>query len=889
MTLRPKLRTSVALVPLTLMGLMLLGLSAGCGGGIGGSPSSKHVQEPVVRQFSPVMSPIDFNTLIQHPTFTDSSVNVSIDTRFCTPTIFNGSSWVCNTAVPYHSIFKGKLVIFFQAGTFIDPATVFIGGNPFLGPDPSALQVTREVPGVGNVQVPVQVQVVDAVDSDGDGLLPPPLGNWQTGNPNQADPNACDLDEQVTLNAIVCTPLPPFSTALPGGGYDTNMPDGQYTLGLFSNIKNSQGVGLRDSPVFQSFTVGASDTIPPRVITTDPVDGQLHVGAGSSPPAPPPGVSDNGIADVTTSIFGDTSPDITVRFTEGIAAASVNSNNVTVIDAGAFVPGGGQPPALPPAQGFPKLKSAQDQDTLPSNGHELIWRVDPNSNGFPYGTQIQVTVNGLYHDANSEANNPDNDGDGVPDPDNPAPIKDLAGNYMELDYVFQFQTIELPDLPQNPFPENAIWWSAAERVGAIDTINQQGLADQYTGAQTFPYGVPPNLVPDFTDNIANSQHIDNFDPLEINFDGRTNTTTCHTWIYVQSANTGQVAILNSRDGVPVALINSPTPGGIAVQVGSGSDNVLLVTNSGANTFTGFDVGSLTPGTKYLNGPLYIKKVQPTGNTPRAISISTWASGVAGFNRDGSLAGPSPPVIMYADFTDGTVNTITLADDEPVRQFALGPSSAPNDICFTPCFGPPAIPPIMFAAISEGGEPKNGKVAYYVAGPNCETGTQTNTRPDSIVGDLGSFDGPDGMDDAFVDNNPVFFVVAESGSDANAVSTLGVETGTLNLPRLLNRFTNVGANPTKVAHRASWPNPCIAPAGSGLCFHPTDKTCWYNGTEQDILLTQLPDYSFSKCNDLYVCARGDSQVTVVDVNTGAKAFYGTIPIPGVRFVAGPATQ
>ena len=182
------------------------------------------------------------------------------------------------------------------------------------------------------------------------------------------------------------------------------------------------------------------------------------------------------------------------------------------------------------------------------------------------------------------------------------------------------------------------------------------------------------MLPQFTDTIANSRHIPNFDPFEINFDGpHERIATCHTWIYVQSANTGQVAILNSRDGVPVALIDSPTPGGIAVQVGNGSNDVLLVTNSGANTFTAFDIGSLTPGTQFLNGPLYIKKVQPTGNTPRAISVTLWGGGVSGWNRDGGNGGPSVPVIMYADFTDGTVNTITLSDTTPVRQFALGPS------------------------------------------------------------------------------------------------------------------------------------------------------------------------------------------------------------------------
>ncbi len=833
------LRTSIALTLIVAVGAVM-----GCGGGSGianGSDSDKHVQEPVVRNFSPFMSPMDFNTLQQNPTFTDSQLVVSTDPRFL-----------------------GKIVIFFQSQTNLDPASVFIGGNPFLGPDPSALKVQREVPGVGNVLIPVRVELVDAT-----------------------------ADGTSSLNAIVCQPLPPFSANLgdisvPADGIDdyaTNMPDGQYTVGLFANLKNTAGRSLRDGPVFHTFTVGSTDTIPPRVVTTDPVNGEQNVGAGTPPPPPPPGVPEDNIASVTTNIFGDTSPDIVIRFTEGVSSTSITGGNINVVDAGAFVPGGGAPPQLAPAPTFPKLKSEQDSDTLPSNGHEAIWRADVSTGGYPFGTQIQVTVLGLYTNATAQATNPDADGDGVPDPDNPSPVVDLAGNAMELNFVFQFQTIAPPDLPQNPFPENSIWWSNAESVGTIDVINQQGLADQFNGT-AFPFGVPQNVLPEFTNAIANSTNIQNFDPFEINFDGRTNAGTCHSWIYVQSSNTGQIAIINSRNGVPVALIDSPSPGGIAVQVGNGSIDSLLVTNSGANTFTAFNIGGMTPGTAFLNGPLFVTKVQPTGNNPRAISVTTWGGGVSGWNRDGANGGPSVPVIMYADFSDGTVNTITISAEEPARQFALGPSSAPNDVAFTPCFG---IPAIMFAAISQGGTPGNGKVAYYVAGPGCLTGTATNARPDAIVGDLGSFDGPDGLDENFLSGTPVFFTVAESGADANAVTTLGLQTGAANLPSVLNRFKNVGDTPTKVAHRASWNNPCIAPQGSGTCLHPATPSCWYNGTEQDVLILAGADGSMVPTKDLFVCARGASQVTIIDMTSGARSFYSPVEIPGVRFVAGPGTQ
>jgi hypothetical protein len=804
-------------------------LMAGCG--IGGSDSSKHVQTPLVRNFSPFMSPFDFNSLQQNPTFTNASLTVS-------------------TSASY----PGKMVVFFQGETDIDPASIFIGGNKTLGVDPSALQITREVPNVGNVLVPVDVTLVDATPSD----------------------------ERDSLNAIVCQPLPPFAT-VGVNGFQTALPDGQYTLGLFKNIRNTAGKSLRDGPVFHSFTVGTTDALPPRVVTTSPVNGEQNVGAGVPPPPPPPGIPEDNIADVTTNIFGDTSPQIVVRFSEGVVASSINANTIQVVDAGAFA---AVPPPQVPAPTFPKLKSEIDQATLPSNGHEAVWEIDRNTGGYPFDTQIRCTVVGLWNTQASLDANPET-------PDNPSPVQDLAGNAMTLSFSFQFQTVAPADLPANPFPENSIFWSAFDRVGALDTINQRDLGDRALqlalgNPDPFPFGVKTDVVPDRTDAVANTTNLPNFDPFEINYDNRTNGGTCHGWIYVQSRNTGQVAVLNTRDCVPVALINAPAPGGLAVQVGNGSADALLVTNESANTFTVYNIGSQTPGTQFLNGPLWITKVQPTGNTPRAISVTTWAGGIAGFNRDGGLPGPSVAMIMYADFTDGTVNTIRLADDEPVRQFALGPGSSPNDISFTPCVG---VPPLMFAAISQGAEPGQGKVAYYLAGPGCATGVQTGTRPDTIVGDLDGFDGPDGLDSNLPAGTPVIFTVAESGASANSVATLGLESA-LNQPVQLNRFVNVGANPTRIAHRASWGTPCMAVAGSDGCGHATQRSCWYGetlGIEMDLIQQTAPDVSMVPTKDLYICARGASQVTIIDLVSGLPKFASPVAIPGVRFVASPSTQ
>ena len=43
-------------------------------------------------------------------------------------------------------------------------------------------------------------------------------------------------------------------------------------------------------------------------------------------------------------------------------------------------------------------------------------------------------------------------------------------------------------------------------MGALDAVNQQDLADQFTGVQTFPFGRPRNVIPAFTDTVANAKN-----------------------------------------------------------------------------------------------------------------------------------------------------------------------------------------------------------------------------------------------------------------------------------------------------------------------------------------------------------------------------------------------
>ena len=50
-----------------------------------------------------------------------------------------------------------------------------------------------------------------------------------------------------------------------------------------------------------------------------------------------------------------------------------------------------------------------------------------------------------------------------------APIRDRSGVKLATSYVFQFQTVAPPQLPQNPEPEYAIYWSASDRVVRIES------------------------------------------------------------------------------------------------------------------------------------------------------------------------------------------------------------------------------------------------------------------------------------------------------------------------------------------------------------------------------------------------------------------------------------
>lgn len=200
--------------------------------------------------------------------------------------------------------------MFFEPGTVLDSASVFGGGNATLGIDLASLQILEFIPGTGNV----------------------PLRSATGG--------VVVLDDRIVFTPAV---LP--------------LANGQYSVGLFSKIRDKRGASLEPAPVFHSFTVGKADTIAPIVVTTSPVDHAQEV----SP----------------------TGLEITVRFTEAVGLSGRNAGSVRVVE------GDGSEGArvVAPAAGFPRAHVEADG----SGGFRVDWRPERPLEG---GRRYRVTVSG---------------------------------------------------------------------------------------------------------------------------------------------------------------------------------------------------------------------------------------------------------------------------------------------------------------------------------------------------------------------------------------------------------------------------------------------------------------------------------------------------------------
>ena len=132
-------------------------------------------------------------------------------------------------------------------------------------------------------------------------------------------------------------------------------------------------------------------------------------------------------------------------------------------------------------------------------------------------------------------------------------------------------------------------------------------------------------------------------------------------------------------------------------------------------------------------------------------------------------------------------------------------------------------------------------------------------------------------------------VTISGADGWLTDWRALDASLRTVPDVKATFLNVGDNPTMITTRPAYTNPCVALQGSLLC-HPTlTASCWYGGTEQDVLIAVGPDAGLDTASDMYICARGAGFVKVIDQTTGALNFYNDIAIPGIRYVASTVRQ
>jgi len=232
------------------------------------------IRAPAVVGFSPIASPTDPATGGTSPTFTNSNLTVNV-----------------------HPAHPGKIVVFFRPGTRLDSASIFMGGDPALGLDMSALQFLQYIPGTGNIP-----------------LLPAREG------------------VEIRDDTIVFTPA------------QVPLANGQYSIAIFSKVRGIGGAPLEAGPVFHSFTVGSADGLSPMLVTTTPANGASRIGAGVAR------------LDITGIAFvGRASPDIVIRFNEPISASSLSMSSIQVVDS-IVVPGGGAPPSIGPVPGFPRLQ-----------------------------------------------------------------------------------------------------------------------------------------------------------------------------------------------------------------------------------------------------------------------------------------------------------------------------------------------------------------------------------------------------------------------------------------------------------------------------------------------------------------------------------------------------
>lgn len=195
------------------LGLVAVALAASCGGGRGDPSNGDGGPLRVVRIF-PSAGDLQLPSLTHAPTFVDASL--------------------ATAAGPTGG---GAVAIHFQPPGKLDLSSLYVGGEPVLGVDPSALQFLRYLPGTGFALL--DIATVDLVNTPGEDVV-----------------------------RLVPEDLP--------------LPAGQYHVAVFEDVQDLLGNSLHASPALQTFWVGGADVDDPSVVYVSPSPGATGVPSGAA-------------------------------------------------------------------------------------------------------------------------------------------------------------------------------------------------------------------------------------------------------------------------------------------------------------------------------------------------------------------------------------------------------------------------------------------------------------------------------------------------------------------------------------------------------------------------------------------------------------------------------
>jgi YVTN family beta-propeller protein len=503
---------------------------------------------------------------------------------------------------------------------------------------------------------------------------------------------------------------------VPAGGV---LPNGQYTVTVTRDVRSFDGsqlnAGIRD--YHSAFTVGP-DTFNPVIRNTFPAPSQKDV--------------------------SKTSP-IIVTFNESLNGATVNGGTFTVVD------GGTNPPT-----------AINGIVALSPDGFDIVFTPDPASPMPPNATIVVTITAGL------------------------AGVTDAIGNPFDGDltapqfqnYVFQFETVKEPPLPNAPWPFELLSGTAAvyygTDAGIVGVLNEAPFTQG--GSTDLSQWGTGNPVQYGESVIMLNNHPGR--PGEIVVDRRFHPTTGHSWFYVVDEENRAVHVMASQT---CRLVHSwadlPDPSGLAIRA-----STLYVTNFANDSISALDIGQLSPvGT--LGASDALKSVSAF-NRRKDLTV--------GRGPRGAAHAPDASLLFTANQLENSCTVIDSANYKVSTTFPVGKN--PQDVAATAFINP--VGWFAFVTCLGGGGDENGGVSMWWSQPNGLQATITGFQnPRGIIYDGG-----------------LSVWITNSGGETVSRLTLAVSGAGLAATIIPNITATVttGRNPVDVTVEPYWPWRGFAP-------------------------------------------------------------------------------